>query len=79
MVDEAKVLSVAADRIKSSGVVVYDDFSELKPRGKATGFWLMPVKAILLRNGYVCHESRKMKQWGNCGYAGSKTHFHRPK
>ena len=72
---ESEVLRIAAGK---PDFVVYDDFSKLRPSNTGDGYWLFRVKEILKRNGYTCHEARKRDDWGNCGYSGTKTHFHRP-
>ncbi len=72
---EPEILRIAAGK---PDFVVYDDFSKLRPSNTGDGYWLFRVKEILRRNGYMCHEARKRDDWGNCGYSGTKTHFHKP-
>jgi antitoxin HicB len=73
---ESEVLGVAASK---PDLVVFDDFSKLRPSNKAGGFYLFKIKEILKRSGFTCHEAGKRQDWGNCGYSGNKTHFHRSK
>ena len=62
---------------KRAKVVTYDDFHVLRPSGTSGGHWLHSVKKILLSNGWRVHEARQKASWKNCGFEGSKTHFHK--
>jgi len=72
---EDKVLKVLVR--KAAKIITYDDFRKLRPPGEVGGYWLYPLKKILLKNGWKVHPARQKSSWRNCGFRGSKTHFHK--
>lgn len=79
---ERRILEIATQLPRPA---VYNDFQELRPLGQAGGHYLRWVKAVLLRNNYICHEARNVGTW-DCDFAhrwasvvgGKLTHFHSP-
>lgn len=67
---EDKVLRILAR--KGAKVITYDDFRQLRPPGEVGGYWLYPLKNILLRKGWKLHQARQKASWRNCGFRGSK-------
>lgn len=74
MISKEVVLKIAEGK---QGVLIYKDFKILKPAHPGD-HWLFRIKQILEDNGYICHIRKRRKYWGNCGYFGSYTHFHKP-
>ena len=75
MISKSSILKIA---ITKSGVILYHDFDALKPPRARGDHWIRQIKEALLKYGFICHERRYRNHWGNCGYSGSYTHFHKP-
>ncbi len=79
---ERKIIKIATRLPRPA---VYNDFQELRPLGQAGGRYLHWVKAVLIRNKYICHEARNVRSWA-CDFTnrwasvvgGNLTHFHSP-
>ena len=73
MITEEQILEIA-EPLPSS--FEYEPFYDLGSGNHNK--YLFRVKTVLLKNKYICHESRNSPSWDNCGYTGNKTHFHKP-
>lgn len=74
LIDEKEVLNIAENK---PGLIFYRDYYDLKPTNQGGNKYLMTVKKMLKKHGYICHEQRKRSLW-NCEYSGIYTHFHKP-
>ena len=77
LMNEQRILEIAADHVEQDGHVVYDAFEEQRPVNQTANKFLFVIKRCLLESGYYVHERRKSAEWSNCGFPGDHTHFHR--